>query len=79
VSTACLRVLFVIVVLAHHRRRVVHATSPSSPALTRPSEKGHFSYFILEADQAQRIFDLFQPMKPEVRALELWSNLMARS
>jgi hypothetical protein len=26
-----------------------------------------------------RIFDLFQPMKLEVRALERWSDLIARS
>ena len=32
VPTARLRVLFVFVVLAHHRRRVVHFTSPSIPS-----------------------------------------------
>src|SRR5262249_484157 len=36
VPTAGLRVLFVLIVLAHHRRRILHSTSPSIPPLPGP-------------------------------------------
>lgn len=41
-----------------------------------PTEKGHFSYFIFEADNEGKIRDLFGPMNPEIRTLERWSDMM---
>ena len=40
-----------------------------------PTEKGHFSYFVLEADSAQKVRELFHPMQPEIRSLMKWSDM----
>ena len=39
VPTARLRILFVLVVLSHHRRRVIHSMSPSTPPPIGPPSK----------------------------------------
>ena len=40
-----------------------------------PTQKGHFSYFVFEAEHERRIRDLFEPNRVEVRALERFSDL----
>ena len=40
-----------------------------------PTEKGHFSYFLFEAEHERQIRDLFEPNHVEVRALERFSDL----
>ncbi|MBI4240429.1 MAG: hypothetical protein HY613_01825, partial [Candidatus Rokubacteria bacterium] len=39
------------------------------------SEKGHFSYFVFEAESEQKIRDLFRPAEVELRTVERWSDL----
>lgn len=40
-----------------------------------PTEQGHFSYFVFEAEHERQIRNLFEPDHVEVRALECFSGL----